>query len=287
MTQLGAVLMAAALLAPSSAAMAQASDSESPGKGNSILQIGMVHIDTLDKSRPLSTSLQPGLAALGGVQGDFVSEGSGATVSDSETLALIYLYSLTDHIALKFEGGIPARFELYGEGLVQPTGPLGQLINVDLGDPQNNPLTKVTQYSPVFMVTYSFREAAAAIRPILGLGVTYTWFRGIKFDQDFKDQLNRQFGATLALANLDPGPTRVSAKSAADIAPVFNAGVSADLSPRWNLTASITFIPLKTTARIMIDADSGERLATSSTKLDLNPLVVALLLGYRFNLDLL
>lgn len=254
------------------------------GAGRHQLQVGLLHIDTLDDSQPLRTQLQPGFAALAGVQGDFESPGTAARVSASDTLATVYSYFLTDSLAIKLEGGIPARFKLYGSGTVQPTGPLGAFVNVDLGDPANNPLAKVTQWSPVLLLQYYFRRPAARLRPSVGIGVTYTWFTDIKLDPDFAGQLNSQFGQALALANLDPGTTTASGKSSDDIAPVFNLGVVAQLSPHWSLSGSMSYTLLKTTATIAIDAADGERLATSRTRLDLDPLVIAVLLGYRFDL---
>ena len=253
-------------------------------RGNHLLQIGGFHVDTLDSSEPLRTVLKPGAAALLGVQSDFTSPGTGAQVSAADTLALIYSYFVSDHVAIKFEGGIPARFKLYGEGVVAPTGPAGELINVDLGAPDHNPLARVTQWSPVVMLQYFFGDATRELRPYVGLGVTYTWFTDIKADRNFETALNERFGRTLALANLSPGPTRVAAQARSDIAPVFNAGASVELSPRWSLSGSVSLLLLSTTAKITIDAANGDRLATSTTALDLNPVVVALLLGYRFDL---
>lgn len=282
MTRLARTLGLGALLI-ALASQAQ-DDTGAPWAGPHLIQVGVFHIDTLDDSEPLRTHLNPGLAALGGVQSDFESEGTGAMASASNTLALIYSYTFSDHLALKLEGGIPARFKLYGEGVVRPTGPLGQLINVDLGAPENNPLAKVRQWSPVVMLQYVFRDPGDRIRPYAGLGVTYTWFTDIKLDPDFESQLNQQFGAALALSTLDPGQTSVDAKASDAIAPVFNLGVNTQLTPRWSLSGSLSYTLLKTTATIAIDSASGERLATSKTDLDLNPLVIALLVGYRFDL---
>ena len=134
------------------------------------------------------------------------------------------------------------------------------------------------------MLQYFFGDATRELRPYVGLGVTYTWFTDIKADPDFETALNERFGRTLALANLSPGPTRVAAQARSDIAPVFNAGASVELSPRWSLSGSVSLLLLSTTAKITIDAANGDRLATSTTALDLNPVVVALLLGYRFDL---
>ncbi|WP_428310380.1 OmpW/AlkL family protein [Hydrocarboniphaga sp.] len=272
---------AGVLLLPACGAFAA---DDSARQGSHLLQIGVFHVDTLDSSEPLETRLRPGAAALLGVQSDFVSDGTSAQVSSADTLALIYSYFLTDHLALKVEGGIPAKFKLYGNGTVAPTGPAGALINVDLGNPSFNPLAEVTQWTPVLMLSYFFRDADKAVRPYLGVGVTYTWFTDIKPDKDFETELNNKFGRTLALANLTPGATSVSAEATPDWAPVFNMGATAQLSPRWSLSGSLSLSLLSTKAKIKIDAANGDRLATSSTNLDLNPLVMALLLGYSFDL---
>lgn len=281
---LKALVLACAALLPTAVFAADEAEAAAAQAGRHLLQVGVFHVDTLDGSDPLHTTLKPGAAALLGVQGEFDSAGTSATVSSSNTLALIYSYFLSDHVALKFEGGIPAKFKLYGDGIVAPTGPAGQLINVDLGDPANNPLAKVTQWSPVLMVQYFFRDPRKEIRPYVGLGVTYTWFTDIKADRDFEAALNSRFGTTLALANLTLGATSVSAEATPDIAPVFNLGVNAELSEHWSLSGSLSLSLLSTQAKIKLDAANGDRLATSTTDLDLNPLVAALLLGYRFDL---
>ena len=237
-----------------------------------------------DELYALRSHIQPGALAALGVQSDFTSDTTNK-VGSSNTLALIYSYFLTDNLAIKFEGGIPAEFKLYGSGVVQPTGPLGSAVAVDLGSPDFNPLAKVTQWSPAILLQYYFRDAQEKIRPYVGVGATYTWFTDIKADEDFKNALNTRFGATLAAGNGKLGQsTTVDAAAADDLAPIFNMGVSAELTDRWSLSGSVSYTLLKTTANITIDAEDGTRLATSRTKLDLNPLVVAFVLGYRFDL---
>lgn len=256
----------------------------SSGAGRHLLQVGVFHINNLDKSRELHSSIKPGALAALGVDAEFTSAGTGARVSSEQTLALIYSYFITDNIAIKFEGGIPARFSIQGEGIVQPTGPLGATVAVDLASPANNPLAKVTQWSPVVLAQYVFRSPDKALRPYLGVGMTYTWFKKVRANQNFVDELNSKFGATLSAGNLKVGDTTVDAAASDDLAPVFNAGLSYDITPKWSLASSISYSLLKTTANITIDAADGERLSTSRTKLELNPLVMSLLVGYRFNL---
>jgi len=283
---LGSLSLALAAAAFFSSFVAQAQDeSDAPAsKGRHLVQIGVFHVDTLDSSTPLRSHIQPGALAALGVQSDFTSDTTNK-VGSSNTLALIYSYFLTDNLAIKFEGGIPAEFKLYGSGVVQPTGPLGSAVAVDLGSPNFNPLAKVTQWSPAILLQYYFRDAQEKIRPYVGVGATYTWFTDIKADEDFKNALNTRFGATLAAGNGKLGQsTTVDAAAADDLAPIFNMGVSAELSDRCSLSGSVSYTLLKTTANITIDAEDGTRLATSRTKLDLNPLVVAFVLGYRFDL---
>ena len=280
---LGSLSLAAAAVFSSFAAQAQDESDAPASKGRHLVQIGVFHVDTLDSSTPLQSHIQPGALAALGVQSDFTSDTTNK-VGSSNTLALIYSYFLTDNLAIKLEGGIPAQFKLYGNGVVQPTGPLGAAVAVDLGDSNYNPLAKVTQWSPAILLQYYFRDAQEKIRPYVGVGATYTWFTGIKADEDFKQALNTRFGSTLSLANGKTGATTVGASAADDLAPIFNMGVSAELSDRWSLSGSVSYTLLKTTASITIDAADGTRLSTSRTKLDLNPLVAAIVVGYRFDL---
>lgn len=281
---LGSCSLAAAAAFSSFAAQAQDESDAPASAGRHLVQIGVFHIDTLDKSRPLAAHIEPGALAALGVQSDFVSDTTNH-VGSSNTLALTYSYFVTDHLAVKVEGGIPANFKLYGDGVVQPTGPLGAAVAIDLGDASYNPLAKAKQWSPAILVQYYFRDANEKIRPYLGIGATYTWFTDIKADDDFNNALNTRFGATLAAGNGKLGQsTTVGAAASDDLAPIFNMGVSAELSKRWSLSGSLSYTLLKTTANITIDAEDGTRLATSRIKLDLNPLVAALVVGYRFDL---
>lgn len=269
-----------ALIGALSACAAQAREA-----GDHQLQLGLVHVNTLDSSKPLQTQLRPSL--LGGVLGidaDFTSEGTAAHVGSSETLLFIYSYYFTDHWSLKLEGGIPAEFDITGEGIVRPTGVAGSVISVDLGAPANNPLASATQWSPVAMLQYSFGSPRDAVRPYVGIGLTYTWFTDVELGSGFDTALNNQFGRTLALAAGKPGATYTKADASPSFAPAFNVGIAMSLSEHWNLSASLSYLMLSTESTIDIYAADGTRLARSSTDLDLNPLAMSVLVGYRFKL---
>ncbi|MDM4770406.1 OmpW family protein [Solimonas sp. SE-A11] len=253
--------------------------------GDHQLQLGVVHVNTLDSSEPLRTKLRPSLlgGALG-IESDFVSAGTAATVGSSETLLFIYSYYFTDHWSLKLEGGVPARFDIAGEGVVRPTGIAGSLISVDLGAPANNPLANATQWSPVAMLQYSFGSPRDPVRPYVGVGLTYTWFTDVELSSSFDTALNNQFGRVLALAAGKPGATYTKADASPSFAPAFNVGLAMSLSEHWNVSASVSYLMLSTESTIDIYAADGTRLSRSSTDLDLNPLAVSVLVGYRFKL---
>lgn len=250
--------------------------------GDLVVQAGWFHVMPQEKSKPLRTQLAPSLlGTVLGIQPEFVSEGTSASVADSGTPALTLSYFLTDHLVLKVEGGVPAEFEVTGRGEVRPTGLAGALINVDLGASENNPLATAKQWSPALLLQYYFRDPGVRLRPYLGVGATYTWFTDEELDPDFEDSVNSSFGIPLALASGHLGPTRVEAKSTPSWAPIANAGFAWRVGGRWSLSASVSYVGLSTTSKILLSAQDGTPLATSRTDLDLNPIVSSVLLSYR------
>ncbi|WP_026352938.1 OmpW/AlkL family protein [Solimonas variicoloris] len=246
--------------------------------GSVVLQAGWIHGQTLDSSKPLHTDLKPGLGALIGIPDSFDSPGTAASINDADTLLLASTYFATDHWAVKIEGGIPPTFDLHGEGVVQPNRNIDAL-RVDLG--AHNPIASSRQWSPVLLLQYHFGRAEARWRPYLGLGVTYTWFTNVELGKGFYDDLNNTFGRALAVANgKPPGDTYVEADSSPGWGPIVNAGLSYALSRQWGLSASASYVAFKTESTIDIYAGDGTRLSHSTTQIDVDPLVMALMLTY-------
>lgn len=251
--------------------------------GRNQLLIGGAHFSPREHSDPVYTELQDSaLGTLLGIDPTFSSPGTKAHVSESQTLLLAYARAFTDHITVKLEGGIPPKFELKGEGVVRPTGPSGNVIEVDLGAPENNPLASARLWSPTVLFQYVFRDPSRAFRPSLALGTTYIFYTDEELDPDLRDSLNQQFGQTLALATGNPGETNVSAEAEGGFGYIVNAGFDWRFSERWSVIGSVSFLRLDQTSIIEIHDDNGERLARSETHVDVNPVISALLLGYRF-----
>lgn len=251
--------------------------------GSMLLQVGVINAKTLDDSTPLHTEVQRGLGALIGIPESFDSPGTSATVSDATTLQVAMSYFVSDHLAIKTEGGIPPKFYLRGRGVVQPN-PNIDALSVDLDAPGSNPIASSRQWSPAVLAQYYFRAPDARWRPVLGVGVTYTFFTDVKLDRDFADDLNATFGRSLALANLNfpIDGTRVKASSSPAWAPIANAGVSYAFDRHWGAAFSVSYVALQTTSSINIYAADGTRLSHSTTKLDIDPLATALLISYVF-----
>jgi len=251
--------------------------------GDNVVQFGWLHIFPESSSIPLHTDLQPSLVgSLLGVQSSFDSAGTSAKVGQADTFGLITTRFLTDHFATQFVAGIPARVDISGSGVVRPTGLLGQFINVNLGAPQNNPLVSVQEWTPVGLLQYYFGRPNAKWHPYLGAGISYAWFSGYSLNGDFQKNLESNFGSVLSLATGHFGQTHVTASASRSWNPVYNAGVSYDLSKHWSLAASATYSPLASTATINVLAQDGTLLASSKTRLSQNALVTALLVNYRF-----
>ncbi len=251
--------------------------------GDDVVQLGWLHLMPNSNSTALHTELKPSLVgSLLGVQSSFDSPGTSATVGSAETAALIGTHFLTDHFALQFVGGIPARVDISGAGVVKPTGLLGNFLHVDLGAQQNNPLVSVQEWTPVLLLQYYFGNPGGKWHPYLGVGVSYAWFSGYSLNGAFRNSLESNFGSVLSLASGHAGPTSVSVSASRSWNPVYNAGVSYDLSRHWSVAASLTYAPLTSTASIDVNAQDGTLLASSKSRLSQDALISALLFNYRF-----
>lgn len=253
--------------------------------GDNVVQFGWLHLLPNSRSTPLHTQLQPSLiGSLAGVQSSFDSPGTAAAVHQADTVTLIFTRFLSDHFAIQAIGGIPARVDIYGAGKVAPTGLLGQFLDVNLGAPSNNPLVSVLEWTPVALLQYYFGSPSGKWHPYLGAGINYAWFSGYSLNGAFKQQLESNFGSVLSLATGHPGATQVGVSASRSWNPVYNAGLSYDLSPHWGIAASVSYGPLASTATITLSAQDGSVLADSKSRLDQNALITALLVNYRFRL---
>ncbi len=221
-----------------------------------------------------------------GVQDSFDSPGTSARVAGADTLGLITTRFLTQHMAVQLVTGIPARVDIFGKGTVAPTGLLGKFIDVNLGAPQNNPLVSVQEWTPVLLFQYYFRPPTSRWHPYVSAGISgyAPGSAASSISGHLRSNLESSFGSVLALAPGHPGPTRVRADASRSWDPVYNVGMTYDLTRHWGLAVSASYSPLGSTATIDILSQNGTLLADSKSRLNQNALITAVMVNYRFRL---
>lgn len=226
-----AILGVAALTCITSAAHAQTA-------GTFYFTTGWFHLSPQSSSDPLQMT-SPFSHTL---------SGTGAKLSDADTIGVAAGYFVTDHIAAELVVGYPPSFDLNGSGSLAQFGKLGE----------------AKQWSPTLLFKYYFNAPTASFRPYLGLGVSRVWFTNAHIT-------NSTF-ETYGLG----GPTTVDTDSS--WAPVFNAGFSYAFDQHWFAGVSVSYLPLSTTAKLYTPSTT----AHYQTKIKLNPIVSYVNVGYRF-----
>ncbi len=231
--------IAAAFAAP---AMAQTA-------GSNIVNLGWFHLSTQDSSETLRVNSPSAFA------GPFA--GSGASVSNADTLGLAFTHFFTDNFAVTTDVGIPPTFKLTGTGTLAGVGEVG----------------RAKQWSPAVIAKWYFGEGNSQFRPFVGVGVSHVWYSSVELSNQFQRTLSNKFAGV-------PG-----AKSTADLssswAPVLNVGAVYNFDKNWSLGFSVAYIPLKTKADITTTLPNSVQVK-SSTSLTLDPIVTFLSLGYKF-----
>ncbi|KVE33614.1 MULTISPECIES: OmpW/AlkL family protein [Burkholderia] len=252
--------------------------------GDNVATLGWLHIMPQDSTNGLTTNVanMPINSPLR-LPGSFTSPGTSLTVNNADTVGLTLTHFFTDHIAVTSVMGIPPEFTLTGHGTIKPFGPAGALGNVDMDKPSNQPAVKnARQWSPTVILQYYFNAPTAKFRPFVGIGVAYSWFTNIELNGNFAKDINENLGSVLAAGAGKPGPTSVEGKASSSWTPVYNIGASYALTNKWALTATLTYMPLKTFSSLVVKAADGTTLATTRTKLKADPLITFVGISYKF-----
>jgi outer membrane protein len=210
---------------------------------------GWMHLAPQDSSTPLKFTSP--------VQAEV--PGSGASVSNADTLGLNVTYFVDSHWAVEGVFGVPPKFELNGTGTLGSIGKLGE----------------AKQWSPAFLGKYYFGEGSAKFRPFAGLGVTHVSYSDVKLTDGLQAGLNANLG-------LPAGATTTKADLSSSWAPVYNVGAGYQFNEHWGVSLSVSYIPLKTTAKLSTSTAAGTTVATSEATLKVNPIVTYASVNYRF-----
>lgn len=233
------------------------------------------------------------------------AQGTGIQAEDVDTLGLMFNYFFTDNVSLQLIGGIPPKVDLKGVGNV--TAPLHAEASANLlGDFELNKDIQITNldsfskaatvraWTPGVTLQYHFGKTGVnKFRPYVGIGAMYAWFDDIKLNKGLasdliaaghmiQNVLDDKAGAALGGKTSSANPyVKVKADSA--LAPMATAGFTYDFNDRWFSTASVSYAALNNKAKILVlsDKDNSE-LIRAETKVDINPLITYLGVGYRF-----
>jgi len=185
--------------------------------------------------------------------------GSGADVSSADTLGITATYFFTDHIAVEGVFGIPPQMELSGTGTLAGLGQLG----------------KAYEWSPTLLAKYYFNDAKSRFRPYVGAGGAYVWYSGVTLSSAMSSGAflySSTYGSALEGAT--------TAKLSSSFAPVVNAGLVYNINEHWSLNASVSYMWLSTHATLTTKSSVGT--VTSRSKINVDPLITYLSVGYRF-----
>jgi outer membrane protein len=242
---------------------------------------------------------------------EWQAQNTGLEAEDVDTLGLTINYYMNDNVSLQFIGGIPPKVDIKGKGeifaplsgLALPTGvaamvfpdglPLGQDIPItNLGN--KSKAATVRAWTPALEAQYQFGKSGVnKFRPYVGVGLMYAYFNDIKLNSEIRSDLeaaghmiqnvlDNKAGAALD-GKLSSGTMRVDVDADDAIAPIVTAGFTYDLDDHWYGVASVSYAKLnnKTTINV-VNESTGQQLIHGTTKIDIDPLITYLGVGYRF-----
>jgi outer membrane protein len=239
MTSISKIALACAALVAASSAFAQKA-------GDNIGSLGLAFVNTradvgtLTNTGPLSSVLNPYLV------------GSSATIGRESTLAFSWLHMYTDNIGGEVTIGIPPRVR---QDLTVPLLPNG------FGGPNHPAAANIDVLTPSVVAKYFFGTAQDKWRPYMGLGVSRVSFNDIAVSKS--DPTVKALGGT-------------STSFSSSLAPVYNAGMIYNLDEAWNISGSVSYIPIKTDVTFV----GTDGTTTGQVKLKVTDYLVRL--GYRF-----
>lgn len=240
------------------------------------------------------------------------SNEAGLEADNVDTLGLTLSYFLNDKVSVEVVGGIPPKVDIKGKGQIvasvhavsESEGLIPKFVDgltlekdiliTDLGAHGN--VAEVTAWTPVVTAKYHFGQSGVnKFRPFVGAGLAYGYFNKLKLNKGLEQDminaghmiqnvLDDKSGIALQNSGSSSANPVVKVKTDDAFAPALTAGFSHDLTDRWFTTASLTYIPnFNNTATITVaDENTGKQLIEAKTKVDLDPLITYLGVGYRF-----
>ncbi|KHF78618.1 Outer membrane protein W [Acinetobacter sp. neg1] len=256
-----------------------------------------------------------GEATINGLS-NWQAQGTGLTADNVDTLGIMANYFFTDNISLEVKAGIPPKVDIKGEGQIYAplTGTdtpgkvagiidAGLIIGGDLPLKKDIPITNLSQskkaasataWLPAAEIHYQFGKSGVnKFRPYIGVGVMYAHFTHLKLDGNVSNDLvaaghmiqnvlDNKAGAALDGKTSSANP-KIKVEADDAWAPMATLGATYDFNPNWFAVGSVTYAPMSSDAKITIsDSNTGKELIRANTKIDIDPLITYVGVGYRF-----
>ncbi|WP_151820753.1 OmpW/AlkL family protein [Acinetobacter soli] len=261
-----------------------------------------------------------GTATINGLS-QWEAPNSGLEADDVDTLGLLFNYNFTDNLSLEIKGGIPPKVDILGKGTIYAplsgaATPLkdGSLLGDALGNiideaggniplkqdikitdlSQGKRASSVRAWLPAAELQYQFGKSGVnKFRPYVGVGVMYAYFNDIKLNLGIESDLitagnmirniqDNKAGAALDKKTSSANPV-VKVDAADAFAPIATVGATYDFNDSWFAVGSVSYAKLNSEAKITVtDGNTGAELINSKTKIDIDPIITYVGVGYRF-----
>ncbi|ENW97387.1 OmpW/AlkL family protein [Acinetobacter dispersus] len=257
------------------------------------------------KIQPLDPvpGLLTGTATVNGLS-NWQSQGTGLEADDVDTVGIMANYHFTDHVSLEVKAGIPPKVNIKGKGDIY--APLSGKADTALGSiglKQDIHITDLTQgdkaataraWLPAVELHYQFGKSGVnKFRPYVGAGVMYAYFNDLKINSGIESDLIKaghmiqnihdgKAGAALDGKTSSADPV-VKLKATDTFAPIVTLGATYDFNPNWFAVGSVSYSKMNNEAKISVtDRNTGKELIKANTKIDIDPLITYVGVGYRF-----
>ncbi|WP_288390530.1 OmpW family outer membrane protein [uncultured Acinetobacter sp.] len=190
------------------------------------------------------------------------TSGAGFELDNADTAEFKLDYLVNDNVTVGLILGVPPKVDIQGKGKL-----LGDRLDLEsfskVGD--------VKVYSPVLTGKYTFGDINNKFRPYVGAGFMYASFRDFKLNPEVNTKI-ALLGGSIRSVDIDD-----------TVAPVAFVGADYNITPNWFATASVSYVHLSTHANLdIVNNASNATLVQGSSKIEINPIVTYLGLGYRF-----
>lgn len=249
------------------------------------------------------SGLATGTATIKGLS-NWQSQGTGLEADNVDTIGIMANYHFTDNLSLEIKAGIPPKVDIKGKGDIY--APLSGSASTILGDidlKQDLHITDLTQggkaataraWLPAVELHYQFGKSGVnKFRPYVGAGVMYAYFNDLKMNSGIESDLVKaghmiqnihdgKAGAALDGKTSSADPI-VKLEATDTFAPIVTVGATYDFNPNWFAVGSVSYSKMNNEAKIYVtDRNTGKELIQANTKIDIDPLITYLGVGYRF-----